>query len=279
MTAGQMLAAALALAGGAGAALAQEAMYTAAATMPSPGTGIVRPQLHIYRFGENPTTDVESTTIYEAETSIAYGIARDFAGYLVVPLQYEVDELENGDEDDDKGVDDLEAMLKWRFYKDDSGGLDTLRAALIVGAAFASGDDDDFSSGSVNPRVGAVVTSVQGRHGFNQDLSYQWNTGGDAEDNFGGEGPDDAIRAGSAYVYRIAPVAYTADSKGAWYLTAEVNTLYETGGDVDVRFAPGIMYEGWRWAIEVMGQLPIYQDVDERPEFEWGIGVGVRFSF
>ena len=68
-------------------------------------------------------------------------------------------------------------MLKYRILKEDSGGIDTVRAAIMAGAEVASGDDRDFSSLSFNPHIGAVLTVVRGRHGFNVAVDYLFTTG------------------------------------------------------------------------------------------------------
>ena len=46
---------------GAAAASAQEAMHTQAATMPSPGTFVLRQMLHYTEFGSNASAGLEST--------------------------------------------------------------------------------------------------------------------------------------------------------------------------------------------------------------------------
>ncbi len=261
-------------------AAAQEAMYTEAATMPSPGVSVVRTQLHFYRFDSDPKSDIERTDKYEWSTSLQYGLARAWSLRLETPLVWETDRLRGGRTDHDHGVSDLDATLKWRFYKQDTGGVDTLRAALMAGAYFASGDDKDFSSQSVNPHIGAVVTLVQGRFGFNLELAYQFNTGPGGIDNTeGGAGTADALRYNSAFLYRIFPNRYTSDSTGAWYATVELNGLYETNGDHDIRWAPGLMYEGQAFALEFMAQLPLWQHLDERPRLDFGFGIGLRVTF
>jgi hypothetical protein len=261
------------------AAHAQEAMYTAAATMPSPGTGIVRQQFHFFRYGANPLDpSVEQTDLVESESSFAWGLDRGLALFVDVPVAFER-ESTPGNDDGDVGVEDINAMLKWRFYKHDSGGIDTVRAALMGGAEVASGDSDEFSSGSVNPHIGAVLTIVKGRHGFNQDLLFTWNTGGTREHNLGGDGPSDAVHFNSAYVYRIWPDQFTSESNGGWYVTAELNNLYETNGDFEVRWSPGLMYEGRRVSWEFMAQFPLYHDLGERAELDFAVGAGVRVSF
>lgn len=262
-------------------ASAQEAMYTQAATMPSPGTFVLREMFHFSRYGSNPRTGSESTDRYEWNHSLQIGLVRDLSLLAEAPLEWRVEEGPGGGSRDDSsfGAGQIDLMLKWRFFQHDSGGIDTLRAALMFGAEVPSGDGPDFSSNSVNPMIGAVVTKVAGRHGFNQDAFFKWNTNGSEEFNFGGDGPSEALSHGTAYLFRFHPDAYTAESTGAWYATIELNGLYETNGDYELLWAPGIMYEGRRFALELMAQFPLYQAVSERPELDWRIGIGVRFAF
>jgi hypothetical protein len=259
---------------------AQEAMYTEAATMPSKGVFTLRPQLHVSQYGTDPVNPSEREKLeVEAMVSLQYGIARALSVTVGVPAVFSRTTDASGEETWNQGVEDLHAMFKYRVYMDNPGGVDTTRVALLGGATFASGDNAEFSSQSVNPMLGAVLTVVRGRHGFNQDLLFKHNTGGTRASNDGGEGPDDALLLGSAWVYRIAPRAFTAETEGAWYTTLEVNTIAETNGDIDVRWSPGIMYEGRLWAFEAMLQFPLWHDLDERAELDWSAGFGFRFTF
>ena len=270
----------LALAAIASPALAQEAMYTQAATMPSPNTGVIRLQYHMWVYGSNPEAATEGTEKLEATQSIAYGLARDWALFIDAPMEASRSESSaTGQWSSDKSMEGIDAMIKWRFYQHDGGGVNTERAALLLGASIDNAQDDDLQGFAVNPKVGGVFTVVRGRHGFNQDLIFQLNTGGDEADNFGGEGPSDALFFNSAYVYRIVPTQFSSDTNGAWYVTAEMNGLYETNGDVELRISPGLMYEGRRFAFELMGQLPLWNDVDHRAELDFGFGFGFRFTF
>ena len=70
-------------------ALAQEAMYTPAATMPSPGVVIVRPQLNFYQYGSNPGDGTDSTQRLEAVTSLQIGLARALSFTIEVPVEFE----------------------------------------------------------------------------------------------------------------------------------------------------------------------------------------------
>lgn len=263
----------------AGTVLGQEAMYTQAATMPSPGAYILREQIHFFRYGQNPVTGEKQEDKYELSSALNIGLARALAVNIEVPMALKRTESAAGDTDWDKGVEDLDIMFKYRVHMENTGGVDTQRIAILGGASVASGDDRDFSSQSVNPKLGAVFTQVWGRHGFNQDLIYTFNTGGTAGKNDGGNGPDDALAFDTAYLYRIYPSAYTSESEGAWYVTAEVNGLYETNGDVELRWSPGLMYEGRQFGFEVMAQFPLWNELDERAELDVALGVGVRLLF
>jgi hypothetical protein len=262
------------------AAMGQESMYTQAATMPSPGAFSYRPGFHYFRYGADPVdANSDRTDKYEFMNSVSYGIVRNWAVTVDVPVVWENEKFNDGTSDSDKGVEDIEAMVKWRFYQSDSGTIDTIRAAALFGAHFASGDDDDFSSESVNPMIGGVITIVRGRHGFNQDLIYTWNTGGTREANLGGEGPDEALAFNTSWVFRLYPDRFTSEHSGGLYSTLELNGLYETNGDTEIRLSPGLMWEDRKWTAELMMQLPLWEDVDERPTLEFGIGVGLRISF
>lgn len=262
-------------------ALAQEAMYTESATMPSPGTFVLREQFHYSEHGRNPQTGSQSIQRYEWMHSLQFGIARGLSIKVDAPMEWRTEKDFNDGSGDDSsfGLGEIDLMLKWRFFQDDSAGIDTLRAALMGGAALPSGDGPDFSANAVSPVIGAVVTKVVGRHGFNQDVFFRWNTNGSEDYNFGGDGPDEAFFHNSAYLFRIYPERYTSESTGAWYTTIELSGIYETNGDYELLWAPGIMYEGQLFAFELMAQFPLYQDVDERPELDFRVGIGIRIAF
>lgn len=259
---------------------AQEAMYTQAATMPSPGTYVYRTQFHLWAYGSNPADGSKRTEKVESMNTLAIGLVRDWA--LNIDMTAEANRTEDGTTGEwksDKSIEEVDLMVKWRIYQNDRGGIDTERIALLGGVVFDNAQDDDLAGIAVSPHVGAVYTVVRGRHGFNQDLLFKLNTGGDNADNFGGEGPSDAIFFNSAYVYRFYPSRFRPDSEGAWYITAEMNGLYETNGDIELRWSPGVMYEGRWYAFEVMMQLPLWNEVDHRAELDAGFGFGFRFTF
>ncbi|HZW07042.1 MAG TPA: hypothetical protein VFF65_07950 [Phycisphaerales bacterium] len=259
------------------AALAQEAMYTNAATMPSTGIMLARQQFHLFESGFNPETGDERVRTFQYESSLQVGLDVGWSLTVKAVGEHERVDLAGGGHDTEDDLASVDFMVKHRFYMNNPGGVDTERAALMFGARVDAED-----SANVDPHIGIVYTRVSGLHGFNAELHYTWTTGGedDSLDNtLGGEGEADALNYNLAYVYRVFPAVYTADSTGAWYVTAEINGLYETNGDNEVRFSPGLMYEGRRFGFEIMAQLPLANDLDHRPELDWGIGVGFRLLF
>lgn len=261
-------------------AWAQEAMHTAAATMPSPGVFVVRPMIGFSQYGRDEANGVAKTEQVEALASVQYGFARAWSATLDIPAAWRDQRLLDGSADSDQGVSDLDVTFKHRFYKDDTTGVNTVRAVALIGGRFASGDDHDFSGMSFNPHIGAAVTLVQGRHGFNQEVEWTFNTGGSDDDNIGGgHGASDAFRYNSAYLYRIVPAEYSSETTGSWYLTAELNGLYETNGDHELRIGPGVMYEGRDVALELMVQLPLAEDVNHRGELDYAVWLGLRVTF
>lgn len=264
------------------AAHAQEAMYTEAATMPGPGTVVVRQMLHVVQYGrsgEGVEPGDERTRQVESLTSAQVGLVRDWSLRLQVPVTWRETRRQDGESESDRGVEDLELMFKWRVVQEDTGGIDTFRVALLGGASVASGDDKDFSSQSVNPFVGAAATLIRGRHGVNADVMYRVQTGGDERHNFGGMSEADLFTLSGSHVFRLWPERFTASSSGGWYVTSELMSLWETSGDREVRAGFGVMWEAWRVAVEGGVLLPVWNDVRQRPELDWGVGVGVRFTF
>jgi hypothetical protein len=256
---------------------AQEAMYTAAATMPSKGTLLLREQYHYYAQGADRYGGTDRTIRHQLMTSLALGLERGLALYVDVPVETRVSSRSAArgfGRTTETLVPEVNATLKWRFYQDDSGGVDTTRIALLGGVRL-----DTDTQLSLNPHIGIVYTRVWGRHGFNQELHYTLNTSSDRTANFGGDGSADALASNTAYLYRIYPERYTSESTGAWYATIELNSLYETSGDFEMRLSPGLMFEGREFGFEIMAQLPVYQRVRHRSELDFAIGIGIRFLF
>lgn len=264
-------------------ALAQEALNMDSATQPSPGVIYIYERAKYTRFGRSPHENnagehTDRTNQLRLETSITAGLTRDLAVTAMIPVERREERAGARELDTSFGLADPEILFKYRIYKSDSGTLDTLRVALLAGAEIPSGDGN-FTSGSVDPIVGIAATTIRGQHGLNASARFKLNTGGDEEHNLGGDGPDDALWYNTSYLYRLAPGAWTATSDAALYAVMELNGLYETNGDNEVLLSPGLLYEARTWAGEIGARIPILEDVNERPETDWGMVVGVRFLF
>jgi hypothetical protein len=270
-------AAALLLALVAAPALAQEATNTPAATQPSEGKWYLREKLQYVRLGDDPSPHGREIDEVIATTALTYGISREVSATLTLPVIASWEDGHMGDEDR-FGTQDLSLAMKWRPLQWDLSPVDSVRVAFFGGAELPTGTGD-FSSHSVDPYFGGVFTAILGRHGLNQSLQYKFNTGGDDFNTRPGDGPDDALRFDSAYLFRLTPERYSSDTTAATYLTFELNGLYETGGDTEILIGPGILYEARTFALEASVGFPIVQEVDERPQTELMVTLGLRILF
>jgi hypothetical protein len=259
--------------------LAQEATNTPAATQPSVGKWYLREKVQYFKLGDDPSPEKRDIDKLVATTTLAYGITRDLSASLELPLVLSFeDPAGSAGTDTDFGANDLSLSLKWRPFQWDLNPVDSVRLAFFGGVEAPTGSDD-FGSHSWDPFMGTVFTAILGRHGFNQSLSYKFNTGGDRFNTRAGDGPDDVLRYDTAYLFRLDPAEYAAHTTAATYLTFELNGLYETGGDNEILFGPGLLYEARTFALEATIGLPIVQDVRERPETDLVVSLGFRILF
>lgn len=257
-------------------ALAQEALYTPAATQPGAGRLTTRFQLTIREFGDDPTPADQSGRDITARAIATVGITGSLA--LEARTSALARNFFGDDRDDDTGWGESELTLKWRCWRHDPGPVDTMRLTLLGGLELPTGTGA-MSSHSFDPTVGAVFTGIFGRHGINQAARWKFTTGALDDPILPGESLADALLLDTAYLFRLAPAQYQADTTGAWYAVLEANTSIETNSDVEVLLAPGILYEGRRIALEAGLQLPAYADLDHRPETRWAVTLGIRFLF
>ncbi|MBC7833571.1 MAG: hypothetical protein H7Y88_00540 [Phycisphaerales bacterium] len=278
--AGAVLAPAIfAVSGVASSASAQEAINTPAATQPSEGKLYLRQKLQFARYRDDPSPEDRAVDEYIATTNLVYGIARNLSASIDLPVVYSVEDSgATGETDRTLGTNDLALSFKWRPLQWDLSPVDSVRLAVFGGSELPTGSGD-LGSHSFDPFVGAVVTAILGRHGFNQSLQYKFNQGSDEFNIRPGDGPADAVRYDTAYLFRLSPAEYTAETTAATYLTLELNGLYETNGDNEVLMGPGILYEARTFALEASLSLPILQDVDERPETKLVLTLGFRVLF
>ena len=139
---------------------AQEAMYTAAATMPGPGNLLLRVQPHYFRYGSNPVTGSDNTSVYSVMNTLQIGLVKDLSLTIDAPITVKEYDFPTRPTDNDAGIEDVDFMLKWRFYRSDPGGIDTTRAAVLFGAK--ADTDEEFN---LDPHLGVVFTQVAGHAG------------------------------------------------------------------------------------------------------------------
>ena len=262
------------------AAHAQQSFRNTSAAQPSPGVSLFRQTYNFTRYGDDPTGLGRTADEFLLNTQFAYGISKDVAVIAELPLLYrDVDSDVAGVGGHDFGQGDLHTMVKWRIWQNDTGPIDTMRLSLLAGLDWPVGEDP-FGNNGWDPMIGAVFTSIQDRHGVNAAARYKFNTN-DRDDPplTVWDGLEDTLAIDAAYLYRLAPDSYDDDSHGAWYLMAELNATYETNGDIEAMIAPGIMYEARNWVFEASIQLPLYEDLDHRPQVEYSIGIGLRYLF
>lgn len=251
-------------------ALAQEAIHTGAATQPSPGHTIIRQQFTYHRLRDDPTGLDRSVDQFLSSTIISHGLSSDLSLSLRAPFFHrEVDAPEPGDRREFTKLDDPSATLKWRFIRHDTGPIDTFRAALLAGVV----------TGSWDPYIGVVATAIRGRHGLTLQGQWLFTTDSERRPLFPGDAAADLFRADAAYVFRVSPAEYGADTKAAFYGVMEVNSFAETNGDHEVFLSPGILYEAERFAFEAGVQVPVSQALDHRPETSFSLTFGLRFLF
>lgn len=260
--------------------VAQESTNVPAGTQPSVGSIYLREKLQYVRLGDDPSPADRDIEKVIATTSLAYGLTREWSVSLEVPLVYEDAQAGHAGHEShaDFGVNDVSLAAKWRPWQYDLGPVDSLRFAVYGGVELPSGDGD-FSSHSVDPFIGGVFTGIIGRHGFNAAFTYKNNNGGDDFNTRAGDGPSDAIRFDSSYLYRMSPAMYSSETTAATYLTFELNGLYETNGDWEVVVGPGLLYEARTFALEATLGLPVVQEVERRLDTDIVLTLGVRFLF
>lgn len=272
------LLAGLTAAGVCGAAHAQEATNTPAATQPSQSKWTLREKLQYVRTGAQPGDEVSSSEKFVATTILTYGVSRELSAIFEMPALGRFEEHSDGGSESDFGFYDPSISLKWRPFQWDLGPVDSVRVAFIGGLELPLGTGE-FSSHSWDPYAGGVFTAILGRHGFNAGLQYKFNTGGGSASGRAGDTDADALRYDLAYLWRLSPARYSADTTAATYLTAELNGLYETNGDHETLLGPGLLYEARSFALETTLGLPIVRDVDHRARTNLVLTVGVRFLF
>ncbi|MFZ4576368.1 MAG: hypothetical protein ACOYN0_18435, partial [Phycisphaerales bacterium] len=241
------------------------------------GSFYLRQKFQYFMLRDDPSPAVGDTNEFVATSTLTYGLRRDMTLSLDVPLIYAHKSTPSGSTQQ-FGVDDLSLTFKYRPIQVDLNPIDSVRVAFFGGIEIPSGDAD-FSSESWDPYLGCVFTTILGRHGLSQSLSYKFNTGVNEFSPRAGDGPDDALRYDTSYLFRIDPAQYAPDTNAATYLTFELNGLYETSGDNEIIVGPGILYEARNFAFEANICFPVVQEVTRRSKTDLVVTFGFRVLF
>jgi hypothetical protein len=263
-------------------AAAQQSFYNPSAAQPSPGVLLFRQTFEYTQFGRDPSPLMRDIEQFKINTELAYGITSELAMIAMLPvIGRSMDSAAPGVSSDDFNIGDAHIMFKYRVWQHDSGPIDTMRLSLLGGLDVPTGQAP-FDNLGWDPMIGAVFTSIQGRHGFNLAGRFKFNThsrGAPGMATTLDDGLEDQFMLDASYLYRLAPAAYQAETHGAWYAMLDCNAMFETNGDAEVRLASGIMYEARNWVVEASVQVPIYEDLNHRPETDFTVGLGFRILF
>ena len=251
---------------------AQAPINSNVALQPSTGGVIIRQQVRYFEADDDPTPANSEIKGVIALTTIVYGLRDDVTLLFTAPVVFrEVQFGSTGRTDHQSGVADLTALAKIRLYRDDFGPTDTSRFDLLGGLEIRSGDSH-FTSDSYDPIIGGVFTYVKGRHAFDVDSLWKFNTGS-------GIHADDRMDYDLAYLYRLWPRDFTAGGLTSVYAVLELNGQYETNGDHELFISPGIQFVTQRWIAELGVQVPIVQELAHRPETDFVVVASFRVQF
>lgn len=254
------------------------------ATSPGKGRFYFREIASYVQMSDDPSPDIRTIEELVMLSRFSYGITAQLSANVNVPVIYSDERSPaashhgGGKIVDEVGVADISMDFKYRPFQWDLGPVDTLRLAFVGGIEVPTYDKHHSSDG-FDPYFGMVFTGVIGRHGFNQSLRYKVNTNGSEYNMMPGDGSADALFYDTSYLFRLLPDTYTDESRGSFYLTAELNGIYEVNGDNEVLLGPGLLFEAPGFAVEFSAGLPVACDVSSRPRQDLVLSLGFRILF
>lgn len=241
------------------------------ATAPSPGVLIPRAQARAYWLEDNQF-------LMEESVRLEFGLVRDLSISAELPIYQGFLDAPRPS-DGQVGLGDLDLLLEWRFLREDLNAVDTVRASLFAGAELPTATGG-FAEASLNPCVGAVFSSIRGRHGIDFSARYTASTGnGIPNPIFITDLGSDFVNLDAGYALRIRPEEYAEARESAWYLTVELNSVWTLEGQNEVVLSPGLLVEAPTYAIEFGVGVPIMGDTGPAPEVEFALLAGLRLLF
>ncbi len=258
-------------------AAAQQPTNSPSATLPGPGLFTYRPMFRFDKFSDAPGGADGKAERFRFMNHVMYGVAPEWG--LFADLSFVDRDVETpGGDDDESGLGDTRLGVSHRFYRNDFGPIETFRAAANFSLRMPTGDEE-FTNDTVNPSFGISTTTILGRHGIGSSARYEITTGATDSPVDAGDGLADHLMLAGSHLYRIRPESYAEGGNVAVYSQVELLGHFETNGDASLDAALGVLVEAPRWAAECSVILPVAQDLDERPESELGLALGVRFLF
>ena len=144
---------------------AQEASFTPAATMPSPGALVAHTMIMGGTYsGTGP--DGVSGYLMESDTMAMLGVAPGVAVEAMLPaFNGTMGSNDPGKRIQGTGLGNMEVDVKLRLLKIDFNAIDTLRVSASAGSQIPTGTGV-FGANSVDPFVASALTYINGRHGL-----------------------------------------------------------------------------------------------------------------
>lgn len=235
--------------------LAQEPTYMDAATHPGKGQLYLRTLLATSEYESNGY----KTDELSAEVKLAYGISSDFA----ILTEFEFADLSTAGDKDSSGIYASTLKAKYRLFKNDFSPLNTWMASVFAGVT-VPGEVGTMDGLDPYPSFAIATTTILNRHGLNGELEWE---GRDAD--------PDTYSVNASYLYRLAPPAYTINTRGAWYLMFESINQFNDQNESRHDIATGILYEARKWAWEASIRIPVEENWQPREDYQ--LTVGFRF--
>lgn len=258
-------------------ASAQESTNVPAATLPGPGLVMYKSMLRFESFDGAPGGGEGDTDRLRFMHHVTYGIRPELGAFAEVSVVDRDIDAPSGD-DSDTGLTDSRLGLLYRFYRHDFGPIETVRVSAEASVRLPTGTDE-FSNDTVNPALGLRATSILGRHGLSAAARYELTTGGSDHPLDPGDSLADDLMIAGGHLYRLWPASFEEGDTIGLYSQVELLGHLETNGDASLDGALGLLVEAPRWAAEVSVILPIAEDLEDRPDLEYGLAVVVRFLF
>jgi hypothetical protein len=261
-------------------ALAQQTTITPAATQPGQGVLVSRSLAQFTTWDVDAARDgLTDADELRFDLSLAYGLAGDWSLLANVPIVHrDLDGPGVVGSSDPTGLGDPTIEIRHRFVNEPLGPVDTLRVSWFAGAEVPVGRSE-LSSGSLDPYAGLALTYISGRLGLGAGLSYKATTGAADRPLHPGDSTADMVRLTGSAAWRLHPEAWGTDLEPAFYLTMELEGIYETSGEWLARIAPGVLLEAPTYALELAVLLPVAEEARRRPEHGVAVIAGVRLFF